>query len=85
MNKLENMIDLAKLNELLGKKEEKKKSNVLLWVFAIIGVAAIVGGVVYTVYRYFGMDYMDEFDDEFDDDDDDDDDDFYEESEDSDY
>ena len=35
MNKIENLIDMAKLNELLGKKEEKKnKSNVLVRFFA---------------------------------------------------
>ena len=28
MNKIENLIDMAKLNELLGKKEEKKKPNI---------------------------------------------------------
>ncbi len=82
MNKLENVIDISKLNELLGRKEEKKKSNVLLWVFAIVGVIAAVAGIAYVVYRYFEPDYLEEFDDEFDDDDDDD---FYEESDDSEY
>ena len=27
MNKLENLIDIARLNELLGKKEEEKKES----------------------------------------------------------
>ena len=29
MNKLENLVEIAKINELLGKKDEKKKYNVL--------------------------------------------------------
>ena len=43
MNKLENLIDMARLNELLGKKEEEKKSNTVLWVLAVIGAVAAVG------------------------------------------
>ena len=87
MNKLENVIDLSKLNELLGKKEEKKKNNVLLWVFAIVGVIAAVAGIAYFVYRYLVPDYLEEFDDDFDDDEDedDDDDDFFEDSDDDDF
>lgn len=84
MNKLENMIDLAKLSELLGKKEEEKpekKCNVLLWIFAIIGIIAAVAGIAYAVYRYFKPDYLEDFEDEFEDDyedeEDEDDDDFY--------
>ncbi len=46
MNKLENLMDMAKLNDLLGKKqEEKKKCNVLFWVLAIVGVVAAVAGI----------------------------------------
>ena len=83
MNKLDNIIDLAKLNELLGRKEEEKKPekkcNVVLWVFAIIGIVAAVAGIAYAVYRYFKPDYLEDFEDEFEDDyeDEEDDDDFY--------
>lgn len=80
MNKLENLVEMTKLNELLGKKEEKK-CNVLLWVLAIVGVVAAVAAIAYAVYRYFTPDYLedfeDDFEDEFDDLDDDDDDDFF--------
>lgn len=84
--KLEELIDAAKLNRLInervrGKKEEEKKSNVLLWVLAIIGAMAATAAIVYAVYRYFKPDYLDDFDDEFDDDFDnieDDEDDFFE-------
>lgn len=86
MNKLENLVELTKLNELLGKKEEeKKKCNVLLWVLAIIGAVAAVAGIAYAVYRYFTPDYLedfeDDFEDEFDDLEDEDDDFFVDEGE----
>lgn len=79
MNKLESMIEMTKLNELLGKKEEeKKKCNVLLWVFAIIGAVAAIVAICYAVYRYFTPDYMSDFEDDFEDDfEEDDDDDFF--------
>ena len=85
MNKLENLVELTKLNELLGKKEEEKKCNVLLWVLAIIGAVAAVAGIAYAVYRYFTPDYLedfeDDFEDEFDDLEDEDDDFFVDEGE----
>lgn len=68
MNKLDNLIDMAKLNELLGKKEEKKKCNVLLWVLAIIGAVAAIAAICYAVYRYFTPDYLEDFEDDFEDD-----------------
>lgn len=80
MSKLENIMDMAKLNELLGKKEEKK-NNVLLWVLAIIGVVAAIAGIAYVLYRHFAPDYLEDFEDDFDDDfldEEEDDDDFYE-------
>ena len=86
MNKLENLVELTKLNELLGKKEEeKKKCNVLLWVLAIIGAVAAIAGIAYAVYRYFTPDHLedfeDDFEDEFDDLEDEDDDFFVDEGE----
>ncbi len=79
MNKLENIMEMAKMNELFHKKEEKKKCNVLLWVLAIIGVVAAVAGIAYMVYRYFTPDYLEDFEDDFEDDFvDEDEDDFYE-------
>ncbi len=81
MNKLENLMELTKINELLNKKnEEKKKCNVLLWVLAIVGIVAVVIGIAYAVYRYFTPDYLEDFEDDFEDDFDDleeDDDDFF--------
>ena len=81
MNKLESLVEMTKLNELLGKKEEeKKKCNVLLWTLAIIGAVAAVAAIAYAVYRYFTPDYLEDFEDDFEDDFDDledDDDDFF--------
>lgn len=35
MSKIENLIDIARLNELLGKKEEEKECRKVLWVLEI--------------------------------------------------
>lgn len=82
MNKLENLMDMAKLNDFLGKKQdEKKKCNVLLWALAIVGAVAAVAGICYAIYRYFTPDYLEDFEDDFDDDfetEEDDEDDFFE-------
>lgn len=69
MNKLENLIDLVKANELLNKKEEepKKKCNVVVCVLAVIGAIAAVAAIAYAVYRYLTPDYLDDFEDDFDD------------------
>lgn len=88
MKKIDNLLDtfdVASLKELINKNEkEKKKENVLLWIFAIIGIIVAVAGIAYAVYCYFAPDYLDEFDDEFEDEfEDEDDDDFYEDEEDN--
>lgn len=83
MNKLENLIEMSKLNDLLGKKEEEKKCNTVLCVLAVIGVIAAAAAVAYAIYRYFNPRFLDDFEDEFEDefeedeDDDDDDEDFF--------
>ena len=68
MNKIENLIDMARLNELLGKKEEEKKEwNVVVCVLAIIGAVAAVAGIAYAVYRYLNPRYLEDFEEEFED------------------
>ena len=73
MNRVEDLINSAKTNELLGellhiKKEEEKKSNVLMWVAITLGAVLAVAGIAYAVYRFFTPDYLDDFEDEFEDD-----------------
>ena len=82
VNKLDDILENAGVNEILGrKKEEEKKSNKLLWAFAIIGAIAAVAAIAYVVYRYLTPDYLEDFEDDFDDDFDDD---FFEDEEDDD-
>ena len=85
MKRVEDLINSAKTNELLGellhiKKEEEKKSNILMWVAITVGAVLAVAGIAYAVYRFFTPDYLEDFDEDFDDDDDyDDEDDFFDE------
>ena len=86
MNRVEDLINSAKTNELLGellhiKKEEEKKNNILMWVAITIGAVLAVAGIAYAVYRFFTPDYLEDFDEDFDDDYDDEDDFFDEEDE----
>lgn len=80
MNRFENLVDVSKLNELLGKKEPKKECNVLVWILAIVGVVATVAGIAYAVYRFVTPDYLEDFEDDFEDEleDEDDEDDIFE-------
>ncbi len=69
MNKLENLIEATKLNELLGRKEEEKKKpcNTIVCILAVVGAIAAVAAIAYAVYRYFTPKYLDDFDDDFED------------------
>jgi NADH:ubiquinone oxidoreductase subunit K len=73
-NKVEELLNTAKLNELLHKKElEEKNKNTIVIVLAIIGAIAAVVGIAVAVYKYLAPDYLDDFDsddmyDNFDDD-----------------
>lgn len=67
MGKIETLLEAAKLNELIGKKEEKKKTNVIIWVLAIVGAVVAIAAIAYAVYRYFSPNYMDDFEDDFED------------------
>lgn len=60
--------DLKKVSEILEKKENKK-SNVLVWVIAIIGIMIAVCAIAYALYRFLTPDYLEDFEDEFEEDD----------------
>lgn len=73
LNKLDDILDNARVNEILGrKKEEEKKCDKLLWIFAVIGAVVAIAAIAYAMYRYFKPDYLEDFEDDFDDDFDDD-------------
>lgn len=68
MSKLEALMDWAKVNEMLGKKEkEEKKCNIWLWILAAIGALVAIAAIAYVVYRHFNPDYLEDFEDEFED------------------
>ena len=72
-NKVEELLNAAKINELIHKKElEEKNKNFVLVILAIIGAVAAVAGIAYAVYTHLTPDYIDDFDsdglEDFDDD-----------------
>ena len=71
--------DVKELKDYWNRRDEEKRNNTLLWVFAIIGAVAAVAAIAYAVYRYFTPDYLEDFEDDFDDDFEDD---FFEDEED---
>ena len=70
-NKVEELLNAAKINELIHKKElEEKNKNFVLVILAIIGAVAAVAGIAYAVYKHLTPDYIDsdgleDFDDDF--------------------
>ena len=72
MSKLEEIIESARINELINKKEDEKPKKTILWILAVIGAVAAVAAIAYAVYRFFTPDYLEDFEDDFDDDFDDD-------------
>ena len=69
-NKLEELMNTAKINELLHKKElEEKNKNGIIIALAIIGAVAAVATIAYAVFRHLERDFdADDFGDNFDDD-----------------
>jgi len=71
MAKFEEIMNAAKLNDLLKKREEEEsKKNTLVWVFALLGAVVCIAGIAYAVYRFMNnnQDEYDDFDDDFEDD-----------------
>ncbi len=73
-SKIEDLLNAAKVNELIHKKElEEKNKNCIVVTLAIIGAVAAVAGIAFAVYKFFSRDYLEDFDpddysDDFDDD-----------------
>ena len=64
--KFEEMINNAKITELLNKKKaEEENKSFVLWILAIIGAVAAVAAIAFAVYRYMNPKYAD-FDGDFD-------------------
>ena len=63
MKNLEELLSVAKVSDMIGKKE--KEENKIVWALAIIGAIAAVAGIAYAVYKYLTPDYMDDFDEDF--------------------
>ena len=71
MAKFEEIMNAAKLNDLLKKREEEEsKKNTLVWVFALLGAVVCIAGIAYAVYRFMNnnQDEYDDFDDDLEDD-----------------
>ena len=73
-NKVEELLNKAKIDELLHRKEmEQKNKNTIVIALAVIGAIAAVIAIAVAVYKYMTPDYLDDFDsddmyDNFDDD-----------------
>ena len=64
-SKIEDLLNAAKVNELIHKKElEEKNKNTIMITLAIIGAIAAVAGIAFAVYKYFTPDYLEDFDDD---------------------
>ncbi|HAP73443.1 MAG TPA: hypothetical protein DCQ39_06645 [Lachnospiraceae bacterium] len=55
----------------LSKKEDRKYNKYVI-IFAVIGIAAVAGLIIYAVWRFMQPEYLDGYDDEDEDDEDDD-------------
>ena len=53
--------DVKELKDYWNKRDEEKRNNTLLWVFAIIGAVAAVAAGAFAGYRYFMPDYLEGF------------------------
>ena len=64
-SKIEDLLNAAKVNELIHKKElEEKNKNTIMITLAVIGAIAAVAGIAFAVYKYFTPDYLEDFDDD---------------------
>ena len=70
-SRIEDLIEMSRLGELLDKREAEKvnkPSTVILWALAVIGAIAAVAAIAFMVYRYMTPAFEDDYyDDDFDD------------------
>ena len=71
MEKLSDLLEMAKVSDIIATKKEKE-DNKIVWALAIIGAIAAVAGIAFAVFNYLTPYYMDDFDEDDDDSDDDD-------------
>ena len=67
MEKLSDLLEMAKVSDIIATKKEKEDSKIV-WALAIIGAIAAVAGIAFAVYRFFAPDYLEDFEEDFDDD-----------------
>lgn len=72
MKSFEEVLSMAKLQDLIHGKKEDGEGKKVLWALAIIGAVALVIVIAVAVYKYLTPGDIDEFGDDFDDDFDDD-------------
>ena len=72
MKSFEEVLSMAKLQDMISAKKEDGEGKKVLWILAIIGAVALVIVIAIAVYKYLTPDEIEDFDDEFDDDFDDD-------------
>ena len=65
MDKLENFINVQKLNSLLKKQEEEEKKKCgVCKVLVIVGIVIAVATLAYGLYKYLKPEYLEDFDDD---------------------
>ena len=68
-NRINDIINTVKVNELFHKKEqEEKKKNLVLMILSIIGIVTLIAGIAFAVYKFVKPDYYEDDDIDFDDD-----------------
>lgn len=64
-NKIDEITNSLKLNELFHKKEEEEKSKKrVITIFAIVGGIALIAGICAAVYKFLLCDKYDDYDDD---------------------
>ena len=63
--KAKDVLANMKLREIADDRKTKKRVNVVLTVFAIIGLVLAIAGIVYAVYKYLNPEYLDDYSEDF--------------------